>query len=45
MGAVGGSAIVSQWGFSTMFIVTGIIIALTGIFLKVTLGRTQTANH
>ena len=45
MGAVGGSAIVSQWGFSTMFIVTGIIITLTGIFLKVTLGCTQTANH
>lgn len=45
MGAVGGSAIVSQWGFSTMFIVTGMIIALTGVFLKVTLGRTTTASH
>ena len=45
IGSLGGSFIASQWGFGTMFITTGAIIALTGVFLKVTLGRTQTANH
>lgn len=45
IGSLGGSFIASQWGFGTMFITTGAIIALTGVFLKVTLGRTRTANH
>ena len=45
IGSLGGSFIASQWGFGTMFITTGAIIALTGVFLKVTLGRSTTASH